>query len=73
MTPERWRQIERVYSSALEFEENQRCEFLGRACAGDEELRIEVESLLASHWPAAEFLVLPALDMAAKTIAEDQT
>ena len=47
MTPERWRQIEHVYLSTLEREESQRSSFLKEACAGDEELRKEVESLLA--------------------------
>ena len=53
MTPERWRQIEQIYHSTLECEESQRPSFLKEACAGDEELRKEVESLLA-HKDQAE-------------------
>ncbi len=48
MTPERWRQIERVLHAALEREPAKRAEFLDCECAGDSALREEVESLLAS-------------------------
>src|SRR5579864_1015369 len=47
MTPERWQQVDQLYHSALEREPGQRSAFLAEACAGDEELRREVESLLA--------------------------
>ncbi len=49
MTPERWQQIERLYHDALELAPEYRLAFLDRACAGDDELRREIESLLASH------------------------
>ena len=48
MTPERWQHVEKLYQAALEREPSQRAAFLERACAGDEELRHEVESLLAN-------------------------
>ena len=47
MDPERWRQIEEVYHTALEFEPQARAAFLENACEGDQELRREVESLIA--------------------------
>ncbi len=47
MDPERWRQIEGLYHSALEQEAPQRDAFLAKACGENEELRQEVESLLA--------------------------
>ena len=47
MTPERWRRIEDVYHAALECDPTGRRTFLGNACAGDDDLRREVESLLA--------------------------
>jgi serine/threonine protein kinase/Tol biopolymer transport system component len=71
MTPERWRQIERLYDSALELGESQRAAFLEHACAGDESLRREVESLLAGERQAEHFLEAPALEMAAKAWAQD--
>jgi hypothetical protein len=44
---ERWQKIESLYHSALEIEPAQRGDFLAAACDGDEDLRREVESLLA--------------------------
>ncbi|SPE38264.1 putative Calcium/calmodulin-dependent protein kinase [Candidatus Sulfopaludibacter sp. SbA6] len=46
MRPDRWRQVELLYHSALEREEPARDAFLREACRGDEELRCEVRSLL---------------------------
>ena len=54
-----WQQIEKLYHSALEHEPRQREAFLRQACAGDEALFREVESLLA-HQPQAEsFMMSP--------------
>jgi eukaryotic-like serine/threonine-protein kinase len=47
MQSERWRKVEEVYHSSLERDEEQRSAFVAAACAGDELLRREVESLLA--------------------------
>ena len=55
MTPERWKQIEKLYHSALKLEPGQRTAFLKEGCTGDEDLRQEVESLLA-HEPQAREL-----------------
>lgn len=49
MDPERWRQIEDLFHSALECEPGRRAAFLDSACAGDLSLRKEVGSLLASY------------------------
>lgn len=48
MTPERWRQIDEVFNEASERITAERAPFLDNACAGDAELRTEVESLLAA-------------------------
>jgi serine/threonine protein kinase/Tfp pilus assembly protein PilF len=72
MTPERWRQVEQVYHSALEREESQRSSFLKEACADDEVLRREVESLLAHKDQAESFIEVPALETAAKGLATSQ-
>ena len=42
----RWEQVEKLCQAALELEESRRAAFLEQACAGDAELRREVESLL---------------------------
>jgi len=47
MTFDRWEQINRIWDAALEVPEEERPGFLERNCQGDEELRREVESLLA--------------------------
>ena len=73
MGPERWRQIEQIFQSALEVEESRRAAFLEQACAGDEALCHEVESLLAHHKGAGSFIESPALDMAAKAWTQGLT
>jgi hypothetical protein len=47
VTPERWQKIAACYHSALEREGDNRTAHLQQACAGDDALRQEVESLLA--------------------------
>jgi eukaryotic-like serine/threonine-protein kinase len=71
MTPERWQQVERLYQAALECEPSQRAAFLKEACAGDEVVRQEVESLLAYEPQGEGFIEAPALQMAAKAMTED--
>ena len=46
MTPDRWRQVEQLYHSALEKEPAGRAVFLKESCGEDEELAREVQSLL---------------------------
>ena len=72
MTPERWRQIEQLYHAALERAPAARASFLAGACAGDEALRREVESLLAAHSQADTFIEIPPNDIAAAVFADDQ-
>ena len=49
MSPDRWSQIGKLYHAALEHEAGERVAFLAEACRGDEQLRHEVESLLAQQ------------------------
>jgi len=72
MESERWQQIESLYYAALDRDAAQRAAFLDEACAGEEELRREVESLLAVHEQSEGFLAAPALEVAAQVIAEEQ-
>src|SRR5215216_867089 len=72
MTPERYQQIGEIYHSALELGPTQRVAFLAQACAGDEDLRREVESLIASNEQAGEFIHAPALEVAAELLTTDQ-
>jgi serine/threonine protein kinase/Tfp pilus assembly protein PilF len=70
--PERWQQVEQLYHSALEKEASERSAYLAAACADDEALRREVESLLAHEDSAQNFIESPALDVAAKLLAKEQ-
>src|SRR5215207_2224945 len=62
MTPERWREIERLYHAALERSSEQRAAFLTEACGSDGALRRELESLLEYHARAEDFIEKPAGD-----------
>jgi eukaryotic-like serine/threonine-protein kinase len=56
MSDDRWHQIEDLFHRAADLAPAERAAFLERACAGNEELRREVESLLAVDSPQDEFL-----------------
>ena len=73
MTPERWHKIRELFKSALERAPDERKAFLDQACAGDEELRKEVESLIASHEKTGRFIDEPAFEAAAQLLAEENT
>ncbi|HEY2739227.1 MAG TPA: serine/threonine-protein kinase, partial [Thermoanaerobaculia bacterium] len=59
MTPERWRQIREVFDAACALPAAERGAFLAGLCGGDDELRREVESLLAAAEADPEFLEQP--------------
>jgi Flp pilus assembly protein TadD len=67
MDPERWRHIERLYQLALERAPGQRGAFLEQTCAGDQELRREVESLLVYADGAEEYVKAAAQAVGAQT------
>ena len=60
-----------LYDAALQLDAGRRAAFLDEACAGDEELRREVASLLASDAQAGSFLAAPAAEVAAQVIAAE--
>lgn len=53
MTPERWREVSRIYGAVLTTPQSDRATTLDSLCANDSELRQEVESLLRSGQGAA--------------------
>src|SRR5215813_1159409 len=73
MTPERYRLIGELYHAALELEASERAAFLERPCANDRELHREVESLIVAHEKSEDFIVAPALEVAAKVMANQQS
>src|SRR5262245_47088901 len=68
---DRWDQINRLYDAALEVAEVERSAFLEQKCNGDEELRHEVESLLAYDKQAQQFIDRPALQLAAEKLSNE--
>src|SRR5262245_58423795 len=66
-----WERIEQLYHRALEYDESQRGAFLSDACAGDETLRREVESLLRYQSESERLMESPAIEIAAKSLAQD--
>jgi serine/threonine protein kinase len=71
MEPERWHDVERIYHSALQCDGSQRSRFLEQACGEDQSLRVEVESLLRYAQRSADFFEAPALEVVARSLAED--
>ncbi len=67
MTSEHWQQVESLYHAASEKEPSLRSAFLDQACHGDEELRGEVESLLAQENSPGTFLERPIWEVAAES------
>ena len=70
MLPERWKQIEALYHAALEREPDARAEFLDAACAGDDQLRREVISLLGYDDRSDILIESPMLEIAARELGD---
>src|SRR5580692_3557397 len=68
---ELWRRVEELCHRALELDEGGRADFLDSSCGDDQELRREVESLLAHEKKAEHFIDSPALDIVGKLFAYD--
>src|ERR1700733_4096674 len=69
MDSERWKQVEALLQSVLDRPPEERDSYLLHACAGDDALVREVRSLLSSEEPAGQFLENPAIEIAAKALA----
>ncbi len=59
MNDARWRRLSEIFDQALERPPDQRAAFLAEACEGDEELRQELEALLASYEKTSGLLDRP--------------
>src|ERR1700730_6622011 len=73
MDSERGKQVDGLLQAVLERPPEQRDEFLRRATAGDEALEREVRSLLASQQEAGSFLESPAIEVAARALARQES
>src|ERR1700726_2310157 len=72
MEAERWQQVNDLFQSAAERAPEERAKFLEEACHGDEGLCREVESLLASHERAENFIESPAFAVAPELLTDDR-
>jgi eukaryotic-like serine/threonine-protein kinase len=70
--PERWRQVDQLFQAALERAPNESATFPRDACTGDDSLRREVESLLATDAEAGSFIQALAYAVAASLIVGDE-
>jgi len=69
MSEARWQRIEAIFHQAAELSPGARSAFLSEACAGDDSLRKEVESLLHHESEDGSTFVGPAGDAAPQSIA----
>src|SRR5688572_3113783 len=69
MTPERWARIEELFHAARATPPGDRASFLLVACAGDEAVRRNVESLLDNAASDDGFLAGPPLAMTAHQVS----
>lgn len=58
-SPERWRRVESIFSTAAELTETERERYLNKACGDDDGLRAEVLELLAAEGRSSGFLEKP--------------
>jgi eukaryotic-like serine/threonine-protein kinase len=69
MTPERWQIVVETFEAAAERPQHERAPFLDAACAGDADLRREVESLLLHDSRSENFLDAPQFTLIPETVA----
>ncbi|GAC1401124.1 MAG: hypothetical protein NVSMB56_16250 [Pyrinomonadaceae bacterium] len=70
MTPERYKEVKQIFEIAVACETGRRAAFVAEACRDDEELRGEVESLLAHD--EAEFIEESAFEVTARSLANNE-
>src|ERR1043166_1515326 len=70
MDPERLRQIEELYHSALEISPAERESFIEKSCGEDKDLLRELETLLAIKSSSNNFFEKPPLSLAAEMFAQ---
>ena len=71
MSLDRQQQIKELYNATLERAADERPSFLEEACAGDEELRRELETLFGYQAHAEDFIETTLPQMATELLTED--
>src|SRR5438132_14249564 len=72
MTPERWLKVKEIFDATIQRDPTQRSAFLAKVSGDDDELREEVESLIASHEKDGSFIDSPAYEAAVKLIVDER-
>ena len=72
MAAQHWQRIKEIFHSAIELEPEERARFLDAACAEDDSLRKEVESLINANEKDGSFIDSPAYEGATDFFADDQ-
>jgi len=70
VNPEQWQVVRRIFHEAIDLPAGEREAFILQAADGDESLRVEVQSLLASHEAASSFIESDGDQVA--TVARDR-
>src|SRR6185295_16539220 len=73
MKPDRWQKVKQIFQAAMDRAPSERDVFVSDACAGDDELRQEVESLMSSDGRSGTFLDSPAYEAAAEIIVDGKS
>ena len=73
MNPERWQRVKDLLQAALDRPPAEQQAFLSHECAGDDELRKEVESLLSYQSQEQRFIETSAADVAMRLLGQDDT
>ena len=61
MTPERWKQVEEIFQTALDLQPEARPAYVAKVCAADSTLKSQVEALLSQHEDAGPLLDQPVI------------
>lgn len=71
MTPQRWKQVDQLLDEVLALPREKVGEYLQKACAGDEDLRHELEELINADAQAKNFIESRVLDGETQSSAEN--
>src|SRR6476620_11566888 len=72
MEPELWQRITDLFDEAMTRGPKERIAFLEEACAGDRDLRKQVERLIKSHEKSSDFLESSAFAVAPELLTDDR-
>src|SRR4051812_39478701 len=72
MDLDRWKQLDNLLQSVLERPPEERDAFVLHACAGNKPLERQVRALLRAEPDAKHFLERPAIEVAARSLPDDQ-